>query len=247
MTMTAELDAETFLSTGKAEFHPVVTPPAMQDKNDDLSLPALQRFDKLVFVPSPTPGVWRGPLDRKGNEVARATTLVRFDPNKKFPFHVHSGGEEFLVLEGTFIDDEGEYPSGSYIRHPVGSSHEPWVGADGCLILVKLHWMPKEDPLVVIRDASVIPDGSEKILFESAVSPERVSIVSLAPGGVLDAAESNGGLEVFVMEGEVEFEGNEIAKYGWIRQPAGFDATATVIKSSNGAKLFVKRNHLAKF
>ena len=39
-------------------------------------------------------------LDRIGTEKARATTIVEFQPNSKFPEHEHVGGEEFLVLKG---------------------------------------------------------------------------------------------------------------------------------------------------
>jgi hypothetical protein len=57
-------------------------------------------------------------LDRIGDEVARATSIVRYAPASHFSPHVHDGGEEFLVLEGTFQDEHGDYPVGSYVRNP---------------------------------------------------------------------------------------------------------------------------------
>ena len=47
---------------------------------------------------SPSSGVERIMLDRIGGEVARATSIVRFQPGSDFPMHRHDGGEEFLVL-----------------------------------------------------------------------------------------------------------------------------------------------------
>ena len=90
-------------------------------------------FDKRIVVhsarsdwlESPMKGVYRRPLDRVGAEVARATTIVKYEANSKFSPHVHTGGEEFLVLEGTFQDEHGDYPAGSYIRNPPQSSHTP--------------------------------------------------------------------------------------------------------------------------
>jgi anti-sigma factor ChrR (cupin superfamily) len=38
---------------------------------------------------------------------------------------VNGGGEEFLVLEGTFSDERGDYPRGSYVRNPPGTAHAP--------------------------------------------------------------------------------------------------------------------------
>ena len=50
---------------------------------------------------------------------------------------VHDGGEEFIVLEGTFSDEFGYYPKGTYVRNPMGSSHNPYSDS-GCVIFVKL-------------------------------------------------------------------------------------------------------------
>jgi anti-sigma factor ChrR (cupin superfamily) len=58
----------------------------------------------LSWVPSPMAGVERRMLDRIGDEVARATSIVRCAPDSHFSPHTHGGGEEFLVLDGVFQD-----------------------------------------------------------------------------------------------------------------------------------------------
>ena len=90
------------------------------------------------WVRSPAGGVDRMMLDRIGDEVARATTIVRFAPRSRFDAHTHGGGEEFLVLDGVFSDETGDFPAGSYVRNPIGSRHRPHTDA-GCTIFVKLH------------------------------------------------------------------------------------------------------------
>ena len=69
--------------------------------NADFERRTLVRFDDTDWVASPVPGVERKMLDRIGEEVARATTIVRFAPGSAFSPHTHDGGEEYLVLEGT--------------------------------------------------------------------------------------------------------------------------------------------------
>ncbi len=91
----------------------------------------------LPWAASPLAGVDRRMLDREGGEVARATSIVRYAPGSHFERHVHGGGEEILVLEGTFSDERGDHPAGSYLRNPPGSAHAPF-SVDGCLLLVKL-------------------------------------------------------------------------------------------------------------
>src|SRR6516165_7170873 len=58
------------------------------------------------------------PVHRIGDEVARATSVVRYAPKSRFSAHIHGGGEEFLVLDGVFQDEHGDFPVGSYIRNP---------------------------------------------------------------------------------------------------------------------------------
>ena len=72
--------------------------------NADFSASVIVRPEDYEWVDSPMPGVERMMLDRIGDEVARATSLVRYAPGSTFSPHVHTGGEEFLVLEGEFAD-----------------------------------------------------------------------------------------------------------------------------------------------
>ena len=57
-------------------------------------------------------------LDRIGDEVARATSIVRYAPHSHFSPHTHGGGEEFLVLDGVFQDEHGDYPAGHLCPQP---------------------------------------------------------------------------------------------------------------------------------
>ena len=90
--------------------------------------------ESMEWIKSPMPGVERRMLDRVGDEVARATSIVRYAPGSEFSPHVHTGGEEFIVLDGVFQDEHGDFPTGSYIRNPPKSKHKP--GSEkGCVIL----------------------------------------------------------------------------------------------------------------
>jgi anti-sigma factor ChrR (cupin superfamily) len=70
--------------------------------NADFTKRAVVHAATLGWKASPMPGVERRMLDRVGDEVARATSIVRYAPGSHFSPHVHGGGEEFLVLEGAF-------------------------------------------------------------------------------------------------------------------------------------------------
>ena len=42
-----------------------------------------------------------------------------------------------MVLEGTFYDEHGTYPKGSWLRSPHLSQHKPFTKEEGALIFVK--------------------------------------------------------------------------------------------------------------
>jgi len=79
------------------------------DLHADLEQRVTLNTAALPWTPSPMAGVERRMLDRRGGEVARATSIVRYAPGSRFERHSHGGGEEILVLEGTFSDELGDY------------------------------------------------------------------------------------------------------------------------------------------
>ena len=119
--------------------------------NADFSRSAMVVLEDSNWVRSPQPGVERIMLDRIGDEVARATSVVRYAEGSSFNRHEHAMGEEFLVLEGVFSDEHADYPTGTYVRNPPGSGHSPY-SQDGCRILVKLRQFDDQDLSHVVID-----------------------------------------------------------------------------------------------
>src|SRR5215207_1993928 len=95
----------------------------LMEINTDFSRRAVVHSARLPWGRSPIAGVERRMLDRIGDEVARATSIVRYAPGSHFSLHTHNGGEEFLVLDGVFHDEHGDFPAGSYVRNPPTSHH----------------------------------------------------------------------------------------------------------------------------
>ena len=115
------------------------------DLNSDFAARAAVHAAWLPWLPSPIPGVDRRMLDRIGDEVARATSIVRYAPHSRFSSHTHGGGEEFLVLDGVFQDERGDYPAGTYVRNPPTSSHTPGT-EPGCTNLRQALAIRRERP-----------------------------------------------------------------------------------------------------
>ena len=211
----------------------------------DLARPATVDSTGLDWVASPIAGVERRMLERDGEEVARATSLVRYAPGSSFAPHTHGAGEEFLVLDGVFSDETGDFPPGSYVRNPPGSRHTP-ASAPGALILVKLRQMPAQETAFVRRDSrdpalwrDLGPGRQEAELFDAPW--ERVVLLRFAPGteGVPETWPR--GAEFFVIEGDLVLDGTLHRAGTWLRRPAGASLTAG---SRGGALVYRKTGHL---
>jgi anti-sigma factor ChrR (cupin superfamily) len=200
--------------------------------------------EALPWKPSPQKGVERRLLDRIGGEIARATSLVRYAPASHFPAHAHALGEEFLVLDGVFSDEQGDYPAGTYVRNPPGSSHAPYTGP-GCTILVKLRQMPpaEKDHVVVDTTTAVWRDQDETLAcLPLHTSPyETVALERLAAGTQQPEQTQESGEEIFVLSGELVDGEGTYPVATWIRNPAGH---RRALMSQRGTTYWVKRGHL---
>lgn len=215
--------------------------------NADFDQAVVIRPDKYQWQDSPMPGVERMMLDRIGGEVARATSLVRYAPNTSFTPHQHEGGEEILVIEGVFSDEHGDYPAGSYIRNPIGTSHTPSVGSEGATILVKLHQFDSEDRQTIRVDtqsAAWYPGMVEglSVLPLHQHKHENVALVRWAPNTQFNPHRHWGGEEIFVIEGTFHDEHGSYPRGSWLRSPHLSQHTPFTLE--DGALIYVKTGHL---
>jgi len=182
-------------------------------------------FAETVYVtpetwrwqPSPEAGVERVMLDRVGEEVAVATSFVRYAEHSKFPPHKHDLGEEFIVLEGEFGDEHGRYPPLSYVRNPPGTAHAPFSDP-GCLIFVKLRQFSLGDSRQFV----------ERIVDEPVEVGWQTSQLHTYEGELVESISCAGELEVelpttefirelLVLSGRIEWQGQVFDRLGWIR------------------------------
>ena len=216
--------------------------------NADFSKRAAVHAARLDWTPSPVPGVERRMLDRIGDEVARATSIVRYAAGSSFSTHTHGGGEEFLVLDGVFQDEHGDYPAGTYVRNPPTSHHTPG-SAQGCTIFVKLRQFDPADRGVVrappatrvwaadpdrpgVEMAPLFADAHEDVRLERW--PPHADVLLTAPRG----------LEMLVMEGGFIEAGEAFGVQSWLRLPQG--ATTCASCGPQGCLAWVKSGHFGE-
>lgn len=212
--------------------------------NADFSIPVIVTPLQHQWVASPQPGVERVMLDRIGGEKARATSLVRYAPGSVFPPHQHPGGEEILVLSGTFSEGDEHFPAGWYLRNPPCSGHAP-ASREGATLFVKLRQMPVSEVQPVrinTRDASLWTNEDDRqscALFAS--EDEQVFLHRLGPAAPVFKATVEGA-EILVLEGALLSGEEHCASGSWMRMPSGH--YPGVVAGDEGATVYVKTGRL---
>ena len=215
--------------------------------NADFSCRAALAPEHYQWVQSPQNGVERVMLDRVGAEKARATSIVRYAPESNFPHHLHPGGEEILVLSGTFSADNSDYPAGWYLRNPPTSGHQPY-SHEGAVIFVKLWQMTVDETRHVAIDTNDADNwqeqGGREVCQLYSDAKEQVILQRIDAGEALFTGIIVGGAELLVLEGTLIEAGQSYQRGGWIRLPV--DATSQITAGENGATVYLKTGHLSQ-
>ncbi len=219
--------------------------------NADFTRRASLASENYQWVSSPQNGVERVMLDRVGAEKARATSIVRYAPDSYFPNHLHPGGEEILVLSGTFSADNIDYPAGWYLRNPPNSGHQPY-SKEGAVIFVKLWQMPAEEARYVAIDtndaANWQKQGNRDVCHLFSDASEQVSLKRLNANEALFTGTVSGGAEILVLDGELIDDdiidnAQTYTRGSWIRLPVG--ALPKIKAGAQGVTVYLKTGHLS--
>lgn len=211
----------------------------------DLNLKVSINTADLPWVASPVEGVDRKMLERNGEEIARATSLVRYASNASFSPHQHELGEEFLVLDGVFQDEHGQYPAGTYVKNLPGSSHTPFTQT-GCTLFVKLRYADPSDAERVVIDTKTShwhPGlvAGLSVMPLSSFGTTHTALVRWAPGTYFNPHRHFGGEEILVVDGVFEDEHGRYPAGYWLRSP---HMSAHKPFSVEGCTILVKTGHL---
>ena len=185
-------------------------------------------------------------LEYNPHKQADVTSIVEYPSGSHFTAHQHPGGEEIFVLDGVFQDEHGSYPSGSYLRNPIGSAHTPYSN-DGCKILVKLGRFHQDDTKQIAVQTKkkewrpgLMPGLSVMSLHE--YQNEHTALVKWKPNTKFNLHQHWGGEEIFVLDGVFYDEHGTYSQGTWIRSP--HLAQHQPYTKEEGAIIFVKTGHL---
>lgn len=217
--------------------------------NGDMGRRVVIDTTSMAWERSPSPRVWRKRLHLVGaRESGQVTSIVRYEAGASFAVHHHPEGEEILVLEGTFSDEHGDWPAGTYLLNPEGFRHAPF-SRDGCVIFVKLRQyagIGRRRVVVNINDLPWLATADAAIdkldLYTDAAFADHTCVQRWAPGAAPGSQHYRQGVEMLVLEGTFSDECGRYSKGCWLRLPVGAHHRP---QSANGCLLYMKTGALS--
>ncbi|MEM7007696.1 MAG: cupin domain-containing protein [Thermodesulfobacteriota bacterium] len=212
--------------------------------NGDMSKYVSVDTNQIKWQESPSGSVWRKRLHLVGPaEAGQVTSLVMYEANSDFHAHAHPGGEEILVLGGTFSDERGDFKAGTYLLNPEGYEHTPF-SKEGGFIFVKLRQYPGNDRTQIVVDTQNMKwieslSGIHiKMLYSEHGYAEEVSLQKWDRGASPGEVHYPGGAEILILKGDLKDERGTYGEMSWIRLPEGSVHNPV---SPSGCEFYIKR------
>lgn len=217
--------------------------------NGDLSTVCSMNTGQMDWTSSPSGTVWRKRVHLVGPpEAGQVTSVVRYEQDSSFPTHEHPDGEEILVLDGVFSDEQGDWPAGTFLLNPEGFRHTPF-SKKGCVLFVKLRQFSGADRRHVAVDTNTLEWQAgtaagmmHKLLYKQDGFSDSMALEKWEGGARPGTVSYPGGAEIFVVDGSFSDENNDYDAGHWLRFPIGGEHQP---QTDSGCVLYIKRGGLS--
>lgn len=144
------------------------------------------------------------------------TALIRLEENAVLSRVSKSNSVEIFVLEGTYVNEYGEFGQGSYLRIP--KEDESLVKSmDGCLIFRKMNYFDDDQTAIVHTSSSKWLPGQGNL--EVLPLHEQTALVKWPKNEKFIPHKHWGGEEILVLKGIFMDEHGKYPQGTWIRSP----------------------------
>ena len=182
---------------------------------------------KIVVIDTPTQNWIEFPnegfqmIQLDGNrETEHITSIISYNPGSNNQNFNQIHGEEIFVLSGTYIDESGEHPAGTYLRIPPGSTYRPYKQT-GCTLFVKINQFKSGDNQKVIIKTNeqqwLQGHGNLKVMPLHHFKTEGTALVKWPRNEKFVRHSHYGGEEILVLSGKFIDEHGSYPKLTWIR------------------------------
>jgi len=203
--------------------------------NDDYEKRALININKIFWDVTKTKGVFRKLLSKKDEE---ETSILKFEENSILNSDSKINSVEIFVLEGTYINEFGEFDSGTYLRLP--KEDEAFVKSNiGCTISRKINYFKDDEQIIINTNLTPWLPGHGNL--EVMPLSTQTALVKWPKGERFIPHKHWGGEEILVLSGTFIDEHGTYPQGSWIRSPHLSEHFPYVEEETI---IFVKTGHL---
>ena len=181
--------------------------------NSDYEQKALIDTNTIQWQETQVKNVFKKILAIKDKE---ETSFIKLNEGSVLNQEQKINSVEIFVLEGTYINEYGEYPQGTYLRLP--EENEALVKSDkDCVIFRKTNFFTDKQKIIIDTNATLWLQGQGNL--EVMPLYEQTALVKWPKGERFIPHKHWGGEEIIVLKGVFMDEYGEYPKGSWIRSP----------------------------
>ena len=181
--------------------------------NSDYEKRALIDTNTIQWQETQVKNVFKKILAIKDKE---ETSLIKLNEGSVLNQEQKINSVEIFVLEGTYINEYGEYPQGTYLRLP--EENEALVKSDkACVIFRKTNFFTDKQKIIIDTNTTLWLQGQGNL--EVMPLYEQTALVKWPKGERFIPHKHWGGEEIIVLKGVFMDEYGEYPKGSWIRSP----------------------------
>lgn len=181
--------------------------------NDNYEQRALINTKDVIWAETSNKGVFKKQLSLKKDE---ETYLLKIEKNSKLNMENKINSVEIFVLEGTYVNEFGEFKSGTYLKLPL--ENEFFVSSiDDCIIFRKINHFKDNEKIIIDTNLSSWLQGHGNL--QVIPLSEQTALVKWPKNEKFIPHKHWGGEEIFVLKGRFMDEYGIYPKACWIRSP----------------------------
>ena len=181
--------------------------------NSDYEQKALIDTNTIQWQETQVKNVFKKILAIKDKE---ETSFIKLNEGSVLNQEQKINSVEIFVLEGTYINEYGEYPQGTYLRLP--EENEALVKSDkACVIFRKTNFFTDKQKIIIDTNTTLWLQGQGNL--EVMPLYEQTALVKWPKGERFIPHKHWGGEEIIVLKGVFMDEYGEYPKGSWIRSP----------------------------
>ena len=181
--------------------------------NSDYEVRALINTNDIQWQETKTKNVLKKILSIRNKE---ETSLIKLREDSILNESKNINSVEIFVIEGVYINEDGEHPKGTYLRLPQEDESLVKVDKD-CVIFRKTNHFNGKEKVTINTNTSLWLEGQGNL--EVLPLFEQTALVKWPKGEKFISHKHWGGEEVFVLKGVFKDEYGEYPKGSWIRSP----------------------------